>query len=75
MREMHLQPMVRSYNSRVVFRHVQTTIFNLELYPSSSCNSCVAYVVHKRSLRRGTAEMANGAKKDPVARVAAVATT
>ena len=48
--------------------------FNLELYKSSSCNSCVAYVVHKRSLRRGTAE-ANGAKKDPVARVAAVATT
>ena len=52
--------------------HLKTALYNLAVYRR---NSWVAYVVHKRSLRRGTAEMANGAKKDPVARVAAVATT
>ena len=33
------------------------------VYTGSSCNSWVAYVVHKRSLRRGTAEWLTAPKK------------
>src|SRR6516162_3054519 len=36
--------------------HKNGPITTLRCIDRSSCNSCVAYVVHRRSLRRGTAE-------------------